>query len=324
MKAITIKEAGLPHTLKILDIPIQNPSKNEVLIQQSYGGINFGDAIRRKRGLFKVNDLGYYIPGFEGVGVIVACGTDVSKYKAGERVAYLNQMGGGYGQQICVDQKYIYRIPNTIQDQTAASMTCVGLTALHLIKISQIKKGEWVLVHGATGGVGLILIQLAIHAGAKVIAVVGTVQKKEYLKKYNVTEIIVRDTEKIENEIMTITKQYGVNVIFDCVGQEVVETNINCIQKGGTILYYGSTSGHPMFPGMQILMKSIKVFGFNIFNLIEDQKLWNDGIMDLISLIEAQKLEIQIQKVFKMSEVHEAHQLMEDRNSVGKFLIDLR
>lgn len=324
MKAVAVREAGSADALKVVDLPKPSLGHKQVLIEQTFAGVNYGDAIRRKRGLFELNEYGYFIPGFEGVGTIVSIGTGATQFNVGDRVAYLNETGGGYAQQISVDEKFVFSVPNEISDETAAGMTCVGATAWHLTRLSAIKEDSWVLIHGATGGVGLMLVQLAIINGAKVIAVVGTNEKKEFLTKYAVTETIVRDSGDISEQIMAVTNGYGIDAIFDCVGQAVLDTNFNCIRKGGVILYYGSTSGHPSFPGMQVLMNSVKIQGFNIFNLLQDTEKWRNGLQELFATMKDKNLEVNIDKIFTMAHAPEAHQLLEDRRSTGKLLIDLR
>jgi len=324
IKAITVKEAGAADTMKVVELPDATPKDNEVVISQTFVGVNYGDAIRRKRGLFQLNEHGYFVPGFEGVGKVIAIGKAVNGFIVGDRVGYLSELGGGYSQQICLDEKLVFNVPSAIPDETAAVMTCVGATAWHLTNLANISKGDWVLIHGATGGVGLVLVQLCILKGANVVAVVGTQTKKDFLKRYGVANTIIREEGDISPQIKSITGGQNIDAIFDCVGQAVLETNINCIRKGGTILYYGSTSGHPAFPGMQVLMNSLRIQGFNIFNLLNDTVSWRNELQKLISLISEKKIEIYIDKIFNMSEAFKAHQLLENRNSIGKLLLDLR
>jgi len=324
MKAIGVKVAGAPIMLKVVDLPQPKPKNDEIVIKQNFAGVNYGDAIRRKRGLFKLNEHGYFIPGFEGIGKIISIGNDVQNFKIGDRVGYLSEEGGGYSQELCINEKLVFHVPLEIADEIAAVMTCVGTTAWHLVKLANIKTNNWVIVHGASGGVGLLLVQLCLLRGAKVIAIVGTQKKKEFLQRYDGIETIVRNELDITPQIKTVTNGKEVDTIFDCVGQAVLEMNLSCISKGGTILYYGSTSGHPSFPGMQILMNSLRVQGFNIFNLLKETSDWRSEVREFISLLVEKKIEIFVDKVFKMENAYKAHQLLEERNSVGKLIIDLR
>ena len=323
MKAIAIKKAGSASSLKVIDLPQKEPNSNEVVIKQTFAGVNYGDIIRRKRGLFELNEYGYFIPGFEGVGEVISIGSDVKNYKVGDKVGYLNELCGGYSQIVYINEKFVFKVNDQLSDETLAVMTCVGTTALNLVKLSKVEKDDWVLVHGATGGVGLLLVQLCLLKGAKVIAIVGTKEKEKFIKRYSPTVVINRSENDVISKIKSTTGNRKVDIIFDCVGKSVVETNFECIRQGGTILYYGSTSGHSEFPGMQVLMNSITVQGFNIFNFIKNNN-WKDSVQELMSLLSDKKIEIYINKVFTMSKAFEAHELLENKLSIGKLAIDLR
>lgn len=324
MKVVSVKKAGGPEVLNVIELPEPVPKEYEVVIEQTFAGINFGDVIRRARGLFELNEYDCYVPGFEGVGKVIAIGNKVKEFTVGDRVSYLNERGGGYSQKICVHKKYIYKVIDSISDQTAAVMTCVGTTAWNLVRISNVQDDDWVIVYGASGGVGLLLMQICLLKGANVIAIVGTKDKEQFVEEYSPTATIVRDNDDVSKRILDITDGKKIDIVFDCVGNDTQEINFNCIRKGGTILYYGSTSGHPNFPGMQILMNSLKIQGFNIFNFVEETKLWKNSINDLMGLLEEDKIKIHIDGIFSIHEVCKAHQLMESRFSKGKLLIDLK
>jgi NADPH2:quinone reductase len=325
MKVIGVKKAGTAEEMKVVDIPNPLPQFNEVVIEQSFAAVNYGDVIRRKRGLFELGKHGYFIPGFEGVGRVVVVGNGVKRLKIGDRVSYLNgDQNGGYSQQICLKEQFAYKIPDSIPDETAAAMTCVGSAALSLTKLANIREGDWVIVHGASGGVGHTLVQLCMHKKAKVIAIVGAQEKSKFLERYSPSSIINRNETDIKTQIKNLTHGNGVTAIFDCVGKEVLDINMNCICKGGTILYYGSTSGHTDFPGMQILMNSLRIQGFNVFNAIQDSNEWNIITNKLISLVIDKKLEIHIDRILKMVEAPEAHKILEERHTMGKILLKIK
>lgn len=324
MKAVAIKEPGPPHVLKVVEVPDPEPGNNQVVIDQSFAAVNYGDIIRRKRGLFKLNNLGLFVPGFEGAGKIVSVESGVGGFKKGDRVSYLHEFGGGYGQKICVDEQYVFKVPDSVDDEIAAGLTCVGATAWHLLRTSAIEKNQWILIHGATGGVGLMLLQLAKIMGIKTIAIVGTNEKMDFLKQFDIDKILVRDSNEINNQILSVTDNKGVHAIFDCVGQAVLDMNLKVIRSGGTILYYGSTSGHSNFPGSEILMNSLNIEGFVIFKLLQDKQKWQEGMENLYTYITQKKLRVNIDQILPMEMAPQAHQLLEDRKVIGKILLDMR
>lgn len=324
MRAITINKAGPAESLVIKDLPIPKPSKSEIQIEQSYAGINYGDIIRRERGLFKLNDQGVFIPGFEGVGIISDLGSNITDFKIGDRVAYISPKNGGYSEFVCVHQDGVYKIPDSITDEIASVMTCIGATAWHLVQLATIKNNDYVLIHGASGGVGFILTQLCNLNGAKVIAIVGNENKKKELKKYNTYSVLNRASSDIINQIISKTHNEKIAFIFDCVGKDVLSLNLKCIREGGMILYYGSVSGHSEFPGLQILMSSLKLQGFNIFNQICNTQVWKQGINELIELVASEKLKIKIDKIFKLEEAPIAHNLLEVGGVFGKIALKIK
>lgn len=324
MKAIGVKEAGGPEKLEVIELPEPSPQEYEILIEQDYAGINYGDVIRRKRGLFSLNECGYYIPGFEGVGRVISVGDKVKEFKVGDKVSYLNELGGGYSQKVCVNEKNAYKVSEKISEKLSAVISCVGITAWNLVRLANISRNEWVLIYGAAGGVGNLLLQLCVNQGVNVIAVVGTRDKGKFVEEFMPTGIVVRENENVERKIKEITEGVRINTIFDCVGQKVREINFNCIENGGTIIYYGSTSGHSCFEGMNVLMNSLKIQGFNIFNIAGENSLWKTGIRETLDLFEKNKLKINIDGICNINEVSQAHRLIEEQKAKGKYIIDLK
>lgn len=323
MKAIVIKGACTPDELRVAEIPNSIPKDNDIVIKQIYASVNYGDVIRRKRGMFALNEYGYFVPGFEGMGKVISVGKNVKRFNVGDRVSYLIEASGGYSEEVTVNENCAFRILDEIEDKIAAVIPCVGTTAWNLVEISQVKRHDWVIIHGATGGVGLLLVQLCMLKGANVIAIVGTIEKRDFLKKYSLAKIVLNNDNLVE-EIRNITQGKMADVIFDCVGSDVCNFNFDCIHTGGTIVYYGSTSGHSEFPGMNVLMNSIRIQGFNIFNLLNDSKEWEKGAIEMMDLISQGKIHINVDRVFKLEQAGEAHKLLESRKVYGKLLIDFR
>lgn len=322
MKAVAVKEAGDPGKLMVVNLPDPEPQSNEILIKQKYACVNHGDVIRRKRGMFTLNKYGFYIPGFEGVGTVIDVGKNVKKFKVGDRVSYLSESGGGYSQIMCIDERYAFLVDTSLSDELAASMNCVATTAYNLTELSKVKNGDYVLIYGGTGGVGNLLLQLNQLKGANVIAVVGNASKKKFLSKYGVLDVI-DDDQNIVGTVRRLTDERGVDIIFDCIGKKYIDQNLNSICQKGIWMYYGSTSGHAEFPGMDILMNSIKVQGFNIFNLLDDEETFKRTVNNVSSLLTDKSISIHIDQVCSINDVPEAHKKMEEKRVIGKILIDL-
>ncbi len=322
MKAIAITKAGKADTLTVKNRPLPDMQSNHVLIAQQYAGVNYGDVIRRKRGLFPKNTL--FIPGFEGYGEIVSIGDNVQGFSIGDKVLYLNKEGGGYAQYVSVDEKKVYKVNDTkVNPQILTAMLCPGATALYLLEQSGVKKGDTILIHGATGSVGSILVQLAKLNVIKVIAIVGTFEKEKTLKTLNPDAYCInRNKENIAQKVKILTKNQGVDAIFDPIGQAVMDTNLAVLKSQGIWMYYGSVSGHSEFPGLEILMNAITLKGFVVFDQLENRQAWEASMEHLITLFEQEKLSIDI-NILPLEKAAEAHQKIENGQATGKYVLKI-
>lgn len=303
------------------DIPTMKINSRQLKIQTSFASINYGDIIRRRRGLF---DDDSYVLGFEGVGIITEVGNRVVKYKIGQRVAFLTPRGGGYSTEIIVNEENAFIVPEGVSDEQASCALCVGGTASLLIHESQIESGDVVVVHGASGGVGSILCQILNLYKVTVIGIVSSVTKVNYLDKIGIKHIINRQTnDNLDKVIMDITENKGVKAVYDCVGNATKELNFKILKKRGIWMYYGSVSGHSLFEGQVLLMNSINLKGFVVFDYIGSE-IWKKKIIKLFSLIANGSITIPIDSVLPLNEFRQAHMKVETGNIHGKVLLQTK
>ena len=319
MRAAVVDQAGPPEAFRILQIGVPAYKESEVLVRQKYAGINFGDIIRRKRGLFPSPALPPHVLGFEGVGIVEAVGKAVSARKVGDRVAYLAE-SGGYAELVSVPAAQTWAVPASVTDEAAAGITCVGLTAWGLIEASGVRPGDASLVHGAAGGVGSVLIQILAGQGVRTIALVKGDEKLKFVVGLGADVALDRGSGGVETEIRKLYPA-GVDVVFDCVGQDVLGINLAVIRPGGAWMYYGSTSGHPQFPGDRVLMNRLCVRGFVVFELARDPSTWRQATAFLSSSLLRGALRAQTTHILPLTQVSEAHRLLESRAAMGKVLL---
>jgi NADPH:quinone reductase len=319
MRSAVVDKGGPPESFRIVDLPVPSPNDSEIVIRQKYAAVNFGDVIRRKRGLFSPKMSPPYVLGFEGVGNIESVGSSVKEFGVGDRVAYLAELGA-YGEFVAVQAAQAWAIPQTITDEAAAGITCVGLTAWGLVRESGVKPGDIALVHGAAGGVGTILIQILAGDGIRTVALVTGAEKRSFVTALGAEVVLDRANGDPKSEIK---KHFptGTDVIFDCVGQDVLDLNLATIKAGGMWMYYGSTSGHSQFPGDRLLMNRLSLKGFVIFDFARDPSAWKQGIAFLSSSLVRGSLTPQITRIFALDQVSEAHRLLEARSITGKVLL---
>ncbi len=322
MKALGVFEAGAPENLRIIELPDPHPAASEVVIKTAFAGVNYGDVIRRKRGLFPKDKESPYVLGFEGAGIVYQAGEGTS-LKEGERVAFFVE-SGGYAQLVRVNEAYVSRIPESVSLEVAAGATCVGTTAWHILNLAALKPGCKVIVHGGAGGVGSALLQFGREFGLRQLATVGSSEEKaRYAKGLGADEVVVRSRENFAARAMEFGAETGVDAIFDCIGAEVVEDNLKVLKSGGMLVYYGSTSGHPNFPGGTVLMKGLRIQGFVIFDVMYDKSRWRKGADAVFEALASKKYSINIEKVVPMENAREAHELLEARQVIGKVVVDM-
>lgn len=321
MKAIIIKHPGDVDVLNLADIPAPSPKADEILVRNSYVGVNYGDVIKRRRGGFETGGASYYVAGFEGVGEVVGVGAEITTAKIGDVVGYLAP-SGAYGEFIAVPAKQSFKVIAAAEQAVVAGSICVGLTAWNLLELSGTKPGDTALVHGGAGGVGSTLLQMARSRGIKSIATVGSDEKAAYAAACGADKTILHREGDFAAQVLAMTAGVGADVIFDCVGQSVVEGNARCIRENGRWLYYGSTSGHAAFPGMAILSRSIRLIGFVVFETMRRDEWWKRSVQALTESIEQKSFEPKVE-VFPARDIRAVHRSLEERQFVGKAVLDM-
>ncbi|MDT7953341.1 MAG: quinone oxidoreductase, partial [Acetobacteraceae bacterium] len=189
-KAIRIHSHGGPEVMRWESVPTPEPGPTEALVHHTAVGLNYIDVYFRS-GLYKIPSLPAII-GMEGAGVVRAVGAEVKDLAVGDRVAYATGPIGAYATDRVIAADRVVKLPDAIDDQTAAAMMLQGMTAQYLLRRThRVQPGETILVHAAAGGVGLILCQWAKHLGATVVGVVSTEQKAEMAREHGAAHVIV-------------------------------------------------------------------------------------------------------------------------------------
>lgn len=319
MHAAVVDGAGAPETFRIIEMPVPVPRDLEIVVRQKYAAVNYGDVTRRKRGLFPADVSPPYVLGFEGVGTVEAVGDAVTDFHTGDRVAYLMERGG-YAEFIAVPAMQAWAVPPAIDDEVVAGITCVGLTSWGLMEASGVQPAETALVHGAAGGVGSILIQALASQGTHTIALVTGEQKKEFVTQLGAQVVLDRVDTDVADRVRTLCPG-GVDAVFDCVGREALALNLATIKAGATWMYFGSTSGHPDFPGDKVLMNRLSIQGFVVFDFVRESDQWKRGTAFLAASLTRGTIIPQTTMIVPLDQVSEAHRMLESRNAMGKILL---
>jgi len=241
-QAIVIREHGGPGVLHVEEVAVGAPGKEQVRLRQTVVGVNFHDCYVRS-GLYQTLALPG-IPGLEAVGVVEAVGPDVADFRVGDRVGYITRGYGSYATVRLIDRTQLVRLPDSVDDVTAAATLLRGLTAEMLVRrVYPVGPGHMVLVHAAAGGVGRLLCQWARHLGATVIGTVGSEEKARIAMASGCHHTILYRTENFVARVKAITDGRGVDVAYDAVGQDTFLGSLECLAVKGHLANFGQASG---------------------------------------------------------------------------------
>lgn len=319
--AIQITKTGGPEVLEYVEIDTPKPQPHEVLIRQTYVGLNFIDVYFRT-GLY--NSPPPFIPGMEGVGTVIEAGTDVKNLKTGDRVGYASPPLGAYATERVMPANRVIKIPDSIDDKTAAGAMVKGMTAEYLLRRTyEVKAGETILFHAAAGGVGLIACQWAKHLGATVIGTVGSKKKAELAKSHGCDHVILYNDENISERVREITNGKGVPVVYDSVGQATFECSLNSLQKRGMLVSFGNASGSvPAFePGILASKGSLFLTRPSMMDYTSDNAEYQESARTLFQAIEEGHFDIPIHQTYALKDAAQAHKDLEARKTTGSTIL---
>lgn len=320
MKAVFIEQTGAIDALKYGDFPTPQPGPGEVLVKVAYSGVNFIDTYHRS-GLYKL-PLPAVI-GSEASGKVEKLGESVTGLKPGDRVAY-TMARGSYAEFHSVPAVQLVKIPDNVDDATAAACMLQGCTAHYLTHSTfLLKRGQTTLVHAAAGGTGRLIVQIAGMIGARVIATVGSEAKAKIALSDGASDAILYNTQDFVAEVKRLTDGKGVEVIYDGVGQATLLKGFDCLKPRGMMVAFGQSSG-PAAPIDVLLLSqkgSLYVTRPTLATYIASREDLEWRSSDLFRWIGEGKLKINIDKVYPLSEAAQSHRDLEGRKTTGKLLL---
>lgn len=330
IKAVRMHRNGGPEVLVWEDHDLPPPGAGEVRLRHTAVAVNFSDINVRRGGFYIANPLEFpVILGNEGAAIVEALGAGVSGVAIGDRVAYVGSGGpfyentGSYAQARNIAASCLIPLPPGIGDAEAAAVMLKGLTASLVInRHFRPKPGDWVLVHAAASGVGLLLTQWCRHLGATVIGTVGSAEKAKVAASHGCEHtILYRETDFVA--AVRKIRPRGVDAVLDGVGRDVFLASLDCMAPFAELVNYGNASGHP--PPLDILLLakkgSLKVsrpaFSFHIADP-EDARRASTELFDLVA---AGALRIEIGARFPLHDAAAAHRLVERGGVAGSIVL---
>ena len=321
MKAIQVKQPGGPEALELVELPVPHAKPNEAIVEVAASGVNFIDVYFRE-GRYKAATMPF-TPGQEGAGVVTAVGEEVNSVNVGDRVAW-TMVQGSYAEFAAVPVDKLVSIPKGVSDRDAAATMLQGMTAHYLTHDTfHLKRGQTALIHAAAGGVGLLLTQMAHSIGARVIATVSTEEKGKLAREAGADEVIVFTRQDFEEEVKRLTGGKGVDVVYDGVGKDTFEKNLNVMRLRGMLVLYGMSSGPvpPVDPAKLSEKGSLYMARTTLAHFTATREELLARTSALFSLIAAGKLKVQIAKKYPLADAAQAHRDMEARKLAGKLLL---
>jgi NADPH2:quinone reductase len=320
MKAIQVSKRGGPEVLQAVDLPIPQPNTNGAVVKIAASGVNFIDVDLRE-GRYKAPLP--FVAGQEGSGAVTALGADVKTVKVGDRVAWSGVLGS-YAEYVAAPAEALVPIPFGVSDHDAAASMLQGMTAHYLSHDTfALKPVDTALVHAAAGGVGLLLVQMAHNIGTKVIGTVSTEEKAKLALAAGADDVILYTQTDFETETKRLTGGKGVDVVYDGVGAATFEKSMNVLRPRGMLVLYGASSGPvpPIDPVTLSQKGSIYMARATLahFTATREELLTRSGAV--FGMIAAEKLKLQIGRVYKLEEAQQAHRDLEGRKTTGKLLL---
>jgi NADPH2:quinone reductase len=324
MRAVLCQEWGGPEKLAVADVPPPPLREGAVRIRVHAAGVNFADLLLIA-GQYQEKPAFPFIPGAEAAGEVTDTGAGVTGFKPGDRVMALTGLGA-FAEQAVVDAPRLLRIPDTMDFTTAAGFpVAYGTSHGALDWRARVQPGEWLLVTGAAGGVGLTAVEIGKAMGARVIACAGSPEKLAIAQEHGADHLIDYLKEDLRERVKAITGGRGADVIYDPVGGDVFDACLRSIAWGGRIIIIGFAAGRiSQIPANIILVKNIDVIGFYWGSYQKHKpELLRSSFQQLFRWFEEGKLHPHISHRLQLAQAAEALKLLQQRKSTGKVVLEI-
>jgi NADPH2:quinone reductase len=320
-QAIRLHRTGGPEVLTLESVDVGKPGRGEARVRNTAIGVNFIDTYQRS-GLYPLQFPSGL--GTEAAGVVEAVGEGVDWLKPGDRVASCTGPLGAYSTERLVPADKLVKLPDGIDERTAAAMMLKGLTVQYLFRQTyRLEPGQTILFHAAAGGVGLIACQWAKALGVTMIGTVGSDAKAELAREYGCAHTIVYTRENFVERVKEITNGRGVPVVYDSVGKDTFPASLDCLSPRGMFVSFGASSG--AIPAFNILMLSQKGSLYatrpTLFNYATSHEALTAMAGELFDLVKAGRIKPDARQTFPLRDAAEAHRALESRRTTGATLL---
>ena len=323
MKAVVCEAFGGPEVLALREVPDPAPpGPGEVQVRIAARGVQYVDVLMLA-GKYQFRPEPPFIPGNEGAGEVVAVGQGVAGFKLGDRIMSRHRLGA-FAQLGNSKAEDCDPVPAGMRIEAAAVFRGAYHTAYHaLVQRARLKAGDWVMVNGAAGGIGIAAIQVAKLFGATVIATASTDEKRAACLEEG-ADFAIDYREGLRDKVKELTgARDGVDIVYDPIGADVFDESLRCLAWGGRILVLGFLGGGPSTPRTNyLLIKGLEVIGVRLGGVTEHQpEIGRANMKTLVELAGQGKLKPRISHRFPLEQAADAMQAVIDRKVIGKAVL---
>lgn len=310
MRAVVYERHGGSGVLDYKEVPDPAPADGQVLVDVEAAGVNFRDVYEREGREYVLQPPA--IVGVEGAGTVA---------KTGQRVAWVG-VPHSYAERVAADPNRLVPVPDGVASDVAAAALMQGMTAHYLVFDSYpVQKGDWVVVHAAAGGVGLLLTQLVRLQGGHVLATTSSEEKAALARDAGADEVV--GYEAFAERARELTGGDGVAAIYDGVGKATFYEGLKAIRPFGRMILYGASSGQPDPLTLMLLARSgsLYVQRPTLNTYTRTPELLRDRAEKVFELVRQGKLEVRIGARYPLAKARDAHDDLEARKTTGKILL---
>lgn len=318
MRAVIVPKTGGPEILELTEVDPPEPKPGEVLVDVTAAGVNFLDIYQRE-GRYSIPTP--FTLGQEGAGTVRAVGPEVTDIAVGDRVAWVH-VQGSYAEQLAVPAESAVVLPEGVSEELAAAVLLQGITAHYLSHSTYpVRPGDWVVVHAAAGGVGLLITQVVKLLGGHVLATTSTPEKAELAKGAGADE--VASYEDFVERARELTGGEGVACVYDGVGKSTFDASLDALRVRGVMVLFGASSGPvPPFDPLQKLAKGSLFVTRPMFgHHTRDRGELLSRTTDLMQWIADGKLSVHVGSRYPLDQARRAHEDLQSRRTTGKLLL---
>ena len=326
MKQINHGADGTPDSMQMGEGAKPQPGPGEILIEAHFAGINRPDVLQRA-GRYPPPPGASPILGLEVAGTVAALGEGVGEWKVGQRVTALVP-GGGYAEYCVAPAAHALPIPDGLDLAQAAALPETWFTVwANLVDLGRLKKGERLLVHGGSSGIGLTAIQLAHHLGVESFVTVGSEEKAQFCREFGADHAINYREADFVQKVKEITHGEGVDVVLDMVGAPYLQKNVALLRRDGRLVLIAFLDGSKAeFDFMPVMLKRLTVTGSTMRprTLAEKAAIRDALLKHIWPEIAAGRLRPHIHATSPLAQAGEAHRLMESSRHIGKIVLQVK